>query len=592
MGGVAKIDFGYNVGSGVVWYDSVSIRPYAPVEKAYILAGPVTTPIGTVASLELVLCGYGVVPDYSGFGASSKHQQETTPKRAPVAGPGDVVLRVGGLAGHETHLGVVRLPLSVLERLGLKPGDFVEIIGATSTYAVAQPTEEEDIVKIDEVTRSNAGAELSDYMRIKKAVLPPAEKIVLRTNQPVDAEYVKRYLLFKPLTRGNITAVPQQDKTVTLRVEDVVPAPAAYVQLSTKIEIQRDTYGEHRQPEVGTSPAPYVLLKVAEAKPRDVGRIIVRIPVRIMKKLGIEPGDYVEIVGRKTAYAQVWPTYPEDEDKDIVQMDDAIRQNAGVGIDDTVKIKKAALKPAQRVVLAPTEPVRVDPKYLKEWILRGKPVARGQAIEVSFYGGAMRFVVVQVEPEPAAYVSIDTDVIIKGVERTSSSGGYSKPSAISLPSRELSAGKELLLGTADLFRAFGFLMLFISFIYVATNYDAVGFNMPIFISSVGYIVSVLISPIVYTFADRRAWAPALIGALGTIPLFAIMWKVSNVDLADLFTFVILWLSISAIITMQAYLEEWGSGRFYAALAGVIGVGYIILAIAKTIDAIRRYARAV
>jgi bifunctional DNA-binding transcriptional regulator/antitoxin component of YhaV-PrlF toxin-antitoxin module len=185
VGGVAKIDFGYNVGSGVVWYDSVSIRPYAPVEKAYILAGPVTTPIGTVASLELVLCGYGVVPDYSGFGASSKHQQETTPKRAPVAGPGDVVLRVGGLAGHETHLGVVRLPLSVLERLGLKPGDFVEIIGATSTYAVAQPTEEEDIVKIDEVTRSNAGAELSDYMRIKKAVLPPAEKIVLRTNQPV-----------------------------------------------------------------------------------------------------------------------------------------------------------------------------------------------------------------------------------------------------------------------------------------------------------------------------------------------------------------------------------------------------------------------
>jgi len=515
-------------------------------------------------------------------------------KEPLVAGPGEIVLRVGGLAGHEAQVGTVRLPLSVMERLGLKPGDFVEIIGAMSTYAVAQPTEEEDVVKMDEVTRSNAGAELGDYVRIKKAVLPPAEKIVLRTNQPVDAEYVKRYLLFKPLAKGNITTVPQQDKTVTLRVEDVVPAPAAYVQLSTKIEIQHDgaTYSEHQQPEVGTSPAPYVLLKVAEARLRDVGRIIVRIPVRIMKKLGIEPGDYVEIVGRKSAYAQAWPVYPEDEDKDIVQMDDAIRKNAGVGIGDTVKVKKAALKPAQRVVLAPTEPVRVDPKYLKEWILRGKPVARGQAIDVPFYGGAMRFVVVQVEPEPAAYVSIDTDVIIKGVERTSSSAGYSKPSAIGLPSRELSAEKELLLGTADLLRAFGFLMLFISFIYVATNYDAVGFNMPIFISTVGYIVSALISPIVSTFADRRAWASALIGTLGIIPLFAIMWKVSSVDLADLFTFVILWLSISAIITIQTRLEEWGSGRFYAALAGVIGVSYIVLAIVKTIDAIRRYARAV
>ncbi len=114
--------------------------------------------------------------------------EETIPKEPPVAGPGEVVLRVSDLAEYGTHFGVVRLPLSAMERLGLKPGDFVEIIGATSTYAVAQPTEEEDVVKMDEVTKSNAGAELGDYVRIKKAVLPPAEKIVLRTNQPVDAE--------------------------------------------------------------------------------------------------------------------------------------------------------------------------------------------------------------------------------------------------------------------------------------------------------------------------------------------------------------------------------------------------------------------
>jgi len=110
--------------------------------------------------------------------------------------------------------------------------------------------------------------------------------------------------------------------------------------------------------------------------------------------------------------------------------------------------------------------------------------------------------------------------------------------------------------------------------------------------SVGYFASAVIAPIVLAFTCRRAWASALIGILGIIPLFVIMWKVLSVDLADLFTFVILWLSISAIIPMQAYLEEWGSGRFYATLAGVIGVGYIVLAIAKTIDAIIHYARAV
>jgi len=71
VGGVARIDLGYNVGSGVVWYDSVAIKPYAPAEGAYILAGPAVTssrppnvpitpfsnPVGTIASLELVLCG-------------------------------------------------------------------------------------------------------------------------------------------------------------------------------------------------------------------------------------------------------------------------------------------------------------------------------------------------------------------------------------------------------------------------------------------------------------------------------------------------------------------------------------------------------
>jgi len=121
-----------------------------------------------------------------------------------------------------------------------------------------------------------------------------------------------------------------------------------------------------------------VLLKVAEAKPRDVSHGFVRIPFHIMKKLGIHPGGYVEIVGKKSAYAKVRLAYPEDEDKDIIRMDDAIRQNADVGIGDTVKVKKAALRPAQRVVLAPTKPAEVDPEYLKKQILLGKPVIRGQ----------------------------------------------------------------------------------------------------------------------------------------------------------------------------------------------------------------------
>ncbi|NPA23275.1 MAG: hypothetical protein GXO23_03155, partial [Crenarchaeota archaeon] len=57
-----------------------------------------------------------------------------------------------------------------------------------------------------------------------------------------------------------------------------------------------------------------VELNVVDHKPRDAGRGVVRVPYRYIKALGVEPGDYVEIVGnRKVAYAQVWPAYADDE---------------------------------------------------------------------------------------------------------------------------------------------------------------------------------------------------------------------------------------------------------------------------------------
>jgi Cell division protein 48 (CDC48), N-terminal domain. len=88
-----------------------------------------------------------------------------------------------------------------------------------------------------------------------------------------------------------------------------------------------------------------VSLRVAEARTRDVGRLIVRIPQRYMRVLGIEPGEYVEVVGnRRSAYAQVWPAYTDDEDKDYIRMDGVLRQNAGVSIGDVVKGRRATLK--------------------------------------------------------------------------------------------------------------------------------------------------------------------------------------------------------------------------------------------------------
>ena len=156
-------------------------------------------------------------------------------------------------------------------------------------------------------------------------------------------------------------------------------------------------------------------LRIAEARSRDVGRGIVRMANKYMRALELEPGDYIEIMANKrTVYAQVWPAYSDDDDKDIIRMDGLLRQNLGLSIGDAVKVRKANLKPAQRVMMAPVgEAIRIDADYLKRAYLLGRAVWKGAAFEVPYYTGALRFMVTQVTPGPAAYVGVDTEVTVR-----------------------------------------------------------------------------------------------------------------------------------------------------------------------------------
>ncbi|AET34202.1 AAA family ATPase [Pyrobaculum ferrireducens] len=355
------------------------------------------------------------------------HAQSQHPR-----GDGDEVveLTVADVEPHHVGGNVVLIPSYIMEKLKIRPGDYVAIAGKKVVYAQAQKAytsdEGREVIRMDYVMRQNLGVKISDTVKVKRAVLGPAVKVVLvqKGLGAVDAESIRDVLLGKAVYLNQKIEIPFRGGAFRFLVTHVEPNPA-YVSHNTEIVIQKEEAVAGKQAdkalEVADASAeakepPDHFLMVADARPRDVGRSIVRVPVRVMKKLGIEPGDYVEIIGRKSAYAQVWPAYPEDEDKEVIRMDGIIRQNAGVGIGDTVKVRKAVLKAAQRVVLAPTEPVRVDPEYLKKQILLGKPVARGQAIDVPFYGGAIRFVVVHVYPDPA-YISIDTQINVQDGER-------------------------------------------------------------------------------------------------------------------------------------------------------------------------------
>ncbi len=156
------------------------------------------------------------------------------------------------------------------------------------------------------------------------------------------------------------------------------------------------------------------VLRVAEAYYRDVGRSIARVDPEVMEELGLQSGDIIEIIGKESVPAIVWPGYPEDRGKRIIRIDGSLRSNAGVGIDDKVRIRKVEAKPAEKIVIAPTEPVRImgGEAYLLR-LLEGRPVKRGQKIRVEVFGHVLTFVIVSTKPSGVVIVNRNTVIDLK-----------------------------------------------------------------------------------------------------------------------------------------------------------------------------------
>ena len=157
-----------------------------------------------------------------------------------------------------------------------------------------------------------------------------------------------------------------------------------------------------------------ITLKVAEAHSRDVGRGIARIDRKAMEELGLSTGEMIEIIGEKRAVAKVLPSHPEDYGRGIIRIDGYLRRNAGVGIDDNVRVRKITAKPAKRVVFAPTEPIRIIgiEDYLSR-ILEEMPVTKGNSVPVNVWGTRVDFIVTSYQPmADAVIITPETKIVV------------------------------------------------------------------------------------------------------------------------------------------------------------------------------------
>jgi transitional endoplasmic reticulum ATPase len=134
-------------------------------------------------------------------------------------------------------------------------------------------------------------------------------------------------------------------------------------------------------------------LTVKPLKQKDAGRGLAAIDRVSMRELDLENGDYITIEGKgdSQAVARVWPGYPEDEGRGIVRIDGRLRQEADVGIDDTVQVEPADVKPANSVTVALPQNLRIrgDIGPLVRDKLSGQAVTGGQTVPFSLSFGPM-----------------------------------------------------------------------------------------------------------------------------------------------------------------------------------------------------------
>ena len=156
--------------------------------------------------------------------------------------------------------------------------------------------------------------------------------------------------------------------------------------------------GERRA--AGEGEAGRAELRVAEAPRQFVGTGRGIADPRVIESAGWSTGQIIELGHGRTTHVKLWPGGPEDVGTGIIRIDGMTRQNLGAGIGDRVSARAVEAAAAERIVLSPTEEVRVA--GLQEYMAGHFPnhvftQGDGVALRTSM-GGSMQFVVTRTSP--------------------------------------------------------------------------------------------------------------------------------------------------------------------------------------------------
>lgn len=159
-----------------------------------------------------------------------------------------------------------------------------------------------------------------------------------------------------------------------------------------------------------------IYLKVQETDPNHAGRSIITLDMKSKAELDVTSGDIVELEGTKRTAAVVWPAPPQDEGQGVIRMDGLVRHNCGMGIGEKVTVRKAVYKDAKKVVLAPTQQIRIIASGYERILKReflGRPLLKGDNVWISLFGSGFTYIVADSDPKTVVKVTDKTEFILK-----------------------------------------------------------------------------------------------------------------------------------------------------------------------------------
>jgi transitional endoplasmic reticulum ATPase len=151
-------------------------------------------------------------------------------------------VQVASLSKSDTGRGLARMSPTLMEALGIKEGDVIEIAGKRSTAAVAvRPYDEDegiDVIRLDGLQRANAGIGSGDFVEVRKAQSKPATRVTFAPAQPNirlqgSADALKRSFAGRPLTEGDTIATTGHQRVnadMPENIRQLLNAPAFALQ--------------------------------------------------------------------------------------------------------------------------------------------------------------------------------------------------------------------------------------------------------------------------------------------------------------------------------------------------------------------------